>query len=471
MQKQSKYLQEIRPTLEKLIETLNKKYAYASILATDCEGTLYRITDKEISIKDSEWQERGFVIRIFHKGIYSEYSFDHIPSVKEIVKKIADTINIDELLEKAIYVQTGKYDKCKEESRREDFSRMSQFKEMSDQEIIERCKKMIHRSMEQNEYIISANCKVEMLHVAKLFISDQKNMMQDYAWANASYQCIVNRDETTKFNYGGSSGISMDETLRALERKVFQINEDANALLDSCHISPGEYDCITSPEVTGLIAHEAFGHGVEMDMFVKKRAKAASYMNKKVGSELVNMHEGAIPYLDVSSYFFDDEGTMAQDTIEIKDGILIHGIADVLAANALQIEPTGNGKRESYARKAYTRMTATYFEPGHSKLVDMIRSIKYGLLIDTEMSGMEDPKNWGIQCICLIGKEIKDGKLTGKIFSPIYMTGYVPELLESISMISDDFELFGTGACGKGYKEWVKTSVGGPYLKVRVKLG
>lgn len=471
MQKQSNYLKNIRVELESLIENLNKKYAYASILATDCEGTIYSITDKDVSIQDSFWQERGFVVRIFHKGLYSEYSFDHLPTIKEVVKKIADVINIDEVLEKSIYVQKAIHEKCVEEKQKEDFSRMEQFIELSDQEIVDRCRKMINRSMEQNEYIISANCKVEVVHISKLFISEKKNLLQDYAWVNASYKCIVNRDECTKVNYGGSSGISVEETLRKLERKVFQINEDATALLDSYHITPGEYDCITSPEVTGLIAHEAFGHGVEMDMFVKNRAKAAEYMNQRVGSELVNMHEGALPYKDVSSYFFDDEGTLAQDTIEIKEGILIHGIADVLAANSLHILPTGNGKRESYARKAYTRMTATYFEPGKDKLSDMIKSIDYGLLIDTEMSGMEDPKNWGIQCICLIGKEIKNGKLTGKIFSPIYLTGYVPELLQSISMVSNDFELFGNGECGKGYKEWVKTSVGGPYLKARVKLG
>ena len=71
----------------------------------------------------------------------------------------------------------------------------------------------------------------------------------------------------------------------------------------------------------------------------------------------------------------------------------------------------------------------------------------------------------------VIGKEIIDGKLTGKIVSPLIMTGYVPDVLNSISMVSKDFQLYGTGSCGKGYKEWVKTSVGGPYMKVTVKLG
>ena len=67
--------------------------------------------------------------------------------------------------------------------------------------------------------------------------------------------------------------------------------------------------------------------------------------------------------------------------------------------------------------------------------------------------------------------EIKDGKLTDNYVSPVVMSGYVPDLLKSISMVSDDFVVTGMGSCGKGYKEWVRVSDGGPALKVKVKLG
>lgn len=115
-------------------------------------------------------------------------------------------------------------------------------------------------------------------------------------------------------------------------------------------------------------------------------------------------------------------------------------------------------------------MTNTFFEGGQDKLEDMIASIKHGYLLEGCNSGMEDPKNWGIQCIATKGREIKDGKLTGKIFAPIYLTGYVPSLLDSISMLSSDIVLTGAGYCGKGWKEWVKTSTGGSYIKARGNL-
>ena len=102
---------------------------------------------------------------------------------------------------------------------------------------------------------------------------------------------------------------------------------------------------------------------------------------------------------------------------------------------------------------------------------EMIASVKDGFLLESPSSGMEDPKNWGIQCMVSYGREIKDGKLTGRIFSPIVLTGYVPDLLGSISMMSETPELSGSGFCGKGHKEWVNVSDGGPYIKAKIRLG
>ena len=70
-----------------------------------------------------------------------------------------------------------------------------------------------------------------------------------------------------------------------------------------------------------------------------------------------------------------------------------------------------------------------------------------------------------------MGREIRNGKLTGKVVSPVIMTGYVPDLLGNITMASRDIKVFGNGGCGKGHKEWVKVSDGGPYLKTVGRLG
>ena len=206
-------------------------------------------------------------------------------------------------------------------------------------------------------------------------------------------------------------------------------------------------------------------------MFVKNRAKAKDFVNKQVASELVNMHDGASATLSSASYFFDDDGILANDTQIIKDGILVDGLSDVLTALELNKKPSGNSRRESTRRKAYTRMTNTFFGAGKDNVDDMIKSIKHGYYLCDTNNGMEDPKNWQIQCTAQYALEIEDGKFNGNIYSPVVISGYVPDLLKSISMVSNEVIITGSGMCGKGHKEWVYVADGGPYLKARVKLG
>ena len=128
-------------------------------------------------------------------------------------------------------------------------------------------------------------------------------------------------------------------------------------------------------------------------------------------------------------------------------------------------------KLEVTVRNVEELLDATAIVPGEYTMEEMIASVKKGYLLEGMESGMEDPKHWGIQCIISKGREIIDGKLTGKVVAPIIMTGYVPDLLGNITMCSKDRQTFGAGGCGKGYKEWVKVSDGGPYLKTKGILG
>lgn len=271
--------------------------------------------------------------------------------------------------------------------------------------------------------------------------------------------------------YDSVNSNMISDIFDGMPKQIDRIVDKAMHLLKATPIEPGVYDVITDSSITGLIAHEAFGHGVEMDQFVKDRALAKNCMGEYVASPISNMRDGAAAVLSAASYFFDDDGVIASDTQIIKDGLLVAGLSDIASAYQLGTVPTGNGRRESYKRKAYSRMTNTFFEKGESTLEEMIASVKHGYMLFQTNNGMEDPKNWQIQCTAEYGIEIVDGKLTDHYVSPVVMSGFVPDLLKSISMVSDGFEVIGSGYCGKGYKEWVPVADGGPNLKVRVKLG
>ncbi|MGH4140016.1 TldD/PmbA family protein [Clostridium sp.] len=471
----SSFLINQKPILKKLVILLSENYKYVSILGTDTKGKLYNVQKTGIDLSDSFWCERGFVIRV-HNGInYSEFSFNEINknSLNTIVDKIKQemTKTLENLKNASITVND--YDLIEETLIKKQFlGEVTMLPaNLTSKEKIEKMCIIKDSALSYSDLLVDFRVTYHEVHVSKIFISNKKELEQSYIWSEGYLVSIVRRDDNTKYAHATFSGLKAVELLDEMKDDIEKVIDTSIKLLDAKNVVPGEYEVICSPEISGLIAHEAFGHGVEMDMFVKKRAKALEYIGKSVASELVTMHDGAAAVSNMSSYLFDDEGVLGTDTIVIEKGILKKGLSDILSALKLGTKPTGNGKRESFERKAYARMTNTFFNAGNDTLEDMITSIKHGYLLDGTMSGMEDPKNWGIQCMILKGSEIKDGKLTGEIVSPVIMTGYVPDVLKSISMLSEAVELSGSGACGKGYKEFVKVSDGGPYIKAKVRLG
>ena len=472
----SPYLRSIAAGLKELIAELSRHFDYVSVLSTDSVGFSMAASPRVKSITGNTLMtERGNVVRVYKNGLYSEYSFnlfnpDKVKETADKIRKILDA-QISLLKQTGSQVYTTK---MLEDEPQELFVEMETDSLPETTDLAKLMEKLISFSsegMSLSEEIVDCNVRAQSTHVCKMFLTKNKDLRQSYVYSEGGISMTGVRGEKMDYSHNGVSDREGPHIFDSLGETIQKTFKELNDNLGSERIEPGEYDIITTPEVSGLIAHEAFGHGVEMDMFVKKRALGASYIDKRVGSDKVTMHEGAKCVKDVASYAFDDEGTLAGDVIEIDKGILKTGVCDALAALRLGCEPTGNGKRQNFEHKAYTRMTNTMFDPGEYTKEEMIASVKKGYLLSGMFSGMEDPKHWGIQCIIARGYEIVDGKLTGKVVSPVVLTGYVPDLLGSITMASKDYVSFGNGACGKGYKEWVKVSDGGPYLKARARLG
>ena len=468
--KSGRYIKENKVLFKKLVSRLLEDFEYVSLLAQDSYSKSFSVSRGGTNIQDNGmFTAVGFVVKIYDQGCYAEYSGNSI-SEDEIEKIV--TLVKEELVNLGSGNPKSAYSVPADEP--VSFEKSTEYKvdpeEMGDEKVVSYLKKIFNAGMEMDERVLNVTTNCIYQKYSKLFLSKNKDMEQNVMWATGAINISVSKGEEVKNYYMPFSNLGGFEVLEAMEGSLKECVDVAIELLDSEPMVPGLYDCICDPDTTGMIVHEAFGHGVEMDMFVKDRALAQKYVGDYVASPLITMHDGSTVD-QTATYFFDDEGTMAGDTVIIDKGILKAGISDLQSAIYLGTKPTGNGKRESFERKAYTRMTNTYFESGKDKLEDMIKSIKYGFLLENPSSGMEDPKNWGIQCMVNMAREIKDGEFTGKIFSPIVLTGYVPDLLKSISMVSDDFRLGGSGACGKGYKEWVKVSDGGPYIKAKIRLG
>ena len=472
----SEYLESIASSVKVVVEDLSADHDYVSALCTDSKGLMIRIGSKSRTISNKTMTtERGVVFRVCRNKRYSEYAVNTADwsDPESVIKRIRDELaRQDELLasSKVSIYETEKLDDEPLEFFGQKETQL--LPEKTNLKVLtEKLTAISDKGMGMDPKMIECIARAQSTHISKMFLTKNRDLRQSYVYSEGMVAAVVSDGGRVREDYRSVSGIKGPELFDEMEGLLPGVVDGAVELLKAEAIEPGEYEIVTSPEVTGLIAHEAFGHGVEMDMFVKHRALGADYIGKRVASDNVTMHEGALCAENVTSYFFDDEGVMAGDVTEIEKGILKSGICDSLAAVRLGVKPTGNGKRENYAHKVYTRMTNTMFDSGKYSKDEMIASVKYGYLLEGMQSGMEDPKHWGIQCIIQKGREIKDGRLTGRVVAPVIMTGYVPELLGNITMCSTDREVFGSGGCGKGHKEWVKVADGGPYLKTKGRLG
>jgi TldD protein len=335
---------------------------------------------------------------------------------------------------------------------------------------LDSCREIRSAGMAADKRIVDVRANIQEFHREVVFVNRARVLGQEKSYITCRVQIVASDGGVIRFNQ-----LQRDET-HGFERRPFSDEELkqgaalAVELLKASPMEPGEYDVIATPEVTGLIAHEAFGHGVELDMFARKRALAVDYVGRRVGSDLVNISDDpTIPGLAGSS-FFDDEGELTRKTRIILNGIFVEGISDLFASMALKLPRTGNGMREDYSKKAYARMSNTFVEPGGTDPAEILGGLDSGMLVEKSQWGMEDPKGWGVQVAALLGREVRGGRFTGRMFSPVMITGDVPGMLQSVSAVGNDLMMFG-GNCIKALLHYTTISTGGPTVRLRARLG
>jgi len=341
---------------------------------------------------------------------------------------------------------------------------------LSAEEKLEMCRHLHSTASALDPRIVNVTVRYLERLESKAFVNRTKQLSQNVMRLRMSVQMFVSDGQQLQYDWLSKDATGGLELIRISDEELHELCKRAVALLSADKVPPGMHDVVCSPDVSGVIAHEAFGHGVELDMFLKGRARSQQYLGEMIASPLVDILDDPSHPHGHGSYFFDDEGQLASPTHIIRKGVFERGISDLFSAHSLGVARSANGRRESFEHKIYTRMSNTFFGRGQTPVADMIESVDHGMYLRHSSSGMEDPKGWGMQVTSHYGEEIRNGKLTGRIFAPIGITGYVPDILQSISAVGEDFVLSG-GTCGKGHKEWVPVSSGGPHLKLKARLG
>jgi len=213
----------------------------------------------------------------------------------------------------------------------------------------------------------------------------------------------------------------------------------------------------------GILLHEAIGHGLEGDFNRKKTSAFSGLMGQQVAARGVTvLDDGTIPDRR-GSISVDDEGTPSGKNVLIEDGILVGYMQDRQNARLMGVEPTGNGRRESYAHIPMPRMTNTYMLGGTESPEDIVAQLKDGIYAVGFGGGQVDITNGKFVFSCTEAYRVKNGKI-GAPVKGATLIGDGPTALGQIRAIGNDMALDpGIGNCGKN-GQWVPVGVGQPTL-------
>ncbi|MGV6820487.1 MAG: metalloprotease TldD [Parvularcula sp.] len=273
------------------------------------------------------------------------------------------------------------------------------------------------------------------------------------------------RMESGSTGAGGREGYSRIIEPTFWKAQVDEALRMALVNLEAIPAPAGETEVVLGPGWTGVLLHEAVGHGLEGDFNRKQTSAFAGLMGDKVAADGVTViDDGTLPGRR-GSLTVDDEGTPTSRTVLIEDGILKGFMQDRLNARLMGVSPTGNGRRESHAHQPLPRMTNTFMEGGKHSQDELIESVKDGVFAVNFAGGQVDITSGKFVFNCTEAYKIENGKL-GAPLKNATLIGDGPTVMKNVSMIGNDFSLDpGIGVCGKA-GQGVPVGVGQPSLKI-----
>lgn len=450
----------------KIIENLEKRADFADVLIIDGSTRNLRLDSQTRSFEDST--SFGIKIRAYANEQFYEVHTNSttLSDIEDISKKLYDSIPTKRFRRKKTNVEI---DKSKIKFISKNFENTSKIdpKTISIETKINLLEGCVAKVKKFNEHIANVKSAYIEESNSRVFISRDKFLSQTLKSVVVILMPFLRcSDGETRYVYESMFGQGYEVT-KGVNAFIKTTCDKVMKMYDSKRLTPGIYDVILSPNLSGLLAHESFGHGMESDTVYKGRAMAKDWKGKKIAPENVSIIDDPSYPDKHGSYFFDDEGQLASPTYLVKDGIVNDYITDIFSATKMNVQRSANGRCEDYDHKNYARMSNTFFDKGQDKFENMIKDVEDGLLLLDSQGGMEDPKSWGVQIQGITAQKIEKGKLTKEIFSNISLTGFLPDILSQVGAISNKVIIEDTGFCGKGHKEWVAVSTGGPYIRIK----
>jgi len=300
--------------------------------------------------------------------------------------------------------------------------------------------------------------EVEILRADGVLVRDVRPMTR------LNVSVIVEKDGLRESGSAGGGGrVGLDGLVdpvdwQAKAREALRI---ALVNLDAVPAPAGVMEVALGPGWPGILLHEAIGHGLEGDFNRKGSSAFAGLMGQRVAAKGVTVLDDGTLADRRGSITIDDEGTPSQATTLIEDGILVGYMQDRQNARLMGANPTGNGRRQSYAHAPMPRMTNTYMLGGQADPSDLIADIKDGIWAVGFGGGQVDITNGKFVFSCTEAYRVVNGKV-GAPVKGATLIGDGATALHRIRALGNDMALDpGMGNCGKA-GQWVPVGVGQP---------
>ena len=308
---------------------------------------------------------------------------------------------------------------------------------------------------DEDESILVANSE-------GIWVEDHRPMTYMYSG------CTAQQNGRIESNSFSRSGRFCEEfyTTDLIDNMASEAVSRTMLMFDAIVPQAGEMPVVLAPATSGILLHEAMGHGFEADFNRKKISIFSTMMGKKVAEDFVTIVDTGLVPGARGSIAVDDEGTVAQETVLVKNGTLVSYLHDRISAKHFAVERTGNGRRESFRHAPLPRMRVTLMENGPHDPKEIIGSVKKGLYAVDFANGEVSIGAGDYSFYVKTGYLIEDGKLTVPV-KDVNLIGNGPDTLAQTVMVGNDKAVdHGTWTCGKDGQS-VPCGLGLPTIKVK----
>ncbi len=283
------------------------------------------------------------------------------------------------------------------------------------------------------------------------------------AWVSCTVEG-ADGNESGSYNLASRSGLDF-YTADRQDRLVAKAVERAVRALDAGSPPAGEMPVVMAAGSSGILLHEAIGHGMEADF----NRKGISIFHDKLGKSVANEHVTIIDDATIDgargSLNVDDEGNPTERTVLVQDGVLKSYLHDAISAKHYGVDPTGSGRRQNFRHPVLPRMRSTYMESGPHDPAEIIASVDQGIYCETFSNGQVQIGGGDFAFYVRFGYLIENGRLTRPI-KDVNLIGNGPKVLAAIDMVGNDMVIDEGGwTCGKDGQS-VPVSQGMPTVKV-----